>query len=134
LSAWINFAICDSRGAGLEYQFSRETTRDLGGHQVRINFNGSACGFRRTAFGERQTQAPTARQIFTEIPWLQPELDRLGLAASTPQPFLMAVRGAALVAALGQRPDYNPGLGSGDGAGGAGGTGRSKRNPIERDP
>lgn len=72
-------------GAGLDYQFSRETTRDLGGHLVRVNLNGSARGFRLSAYGERQTQAPTARRIFTEIPWLQPMLDRLGVAASTPQ-------------------------------------------------
>jgi hypothetical protein len=66
-------------GAGLDYQFSRETTRDLGGHLVRVNLNGSAGGFRLSGFGERQTQAPTARQIVTEVPWLQPMLDRLGL-------------------------------------------------------
>ncbi len=88
-------------GAGLDYQFSRETTRDLGGHLVRVNLNGSGRGFRVSAFGERQTQAPTARQIFTEVPWLQPMLDRLGLAASTPQQLAELLRTNAELAAYG---------------------------------
>ena len=88
-------------GAGAEYQFSRETTRDLGGHLVRVNLSGAAGGFRLSGFGERQTQAPTARQIFTEIPWLQPMLDRLGLAASTPQQLADLLRTNAELSAYG---------------------------------
>ena len=72
-------------GFDVDYQFSRETTRDLGGHLVRASLNGAAGGFRVSGFGERQSHAPTARQIFTEVPWLQPTLDRLGLVADTPQ-------------------------------------------------
>jgi hypothetical protein len=71
-------------GASVEYQFARETARDLGGHLLRASLNGSARGFRVSGFVERQTQAPTASRIFTEVPWLQPMLDRLGLAANTP--------------------------------------------------
>lgn len=72
-------------GLDVDYQFSRETTRDLGGHLVRASLHGDAGGVRLSIFGERQTQAPTARQILTDLPWLQSMLDRLGLAAETPQ-------------------------------------------------
>ena len=88
-------------GAGADYQFSRETTRDLGGHLFRVNLNGSAGGFRMSAFGERQTQAPTARQILTDIPWLEPMLDRLGLAANTPQQLADLLRTNAELSAYG---------------------------------
>ncbi len=88
-------------GLGLDYQFSRETTRNLGGHLVRASVNGSARGVRLSMFGERQTQAPTARQIFTDIPWLQPVLDRLGLAAGTPQQIAELLRTNAELSAYG---------------------------------
>jgi cell division septation protein DedD len=88
-------------GAGVDYQFSRETERDLGGHLFRVNLSGAARGFRLSGFGERQTQAPTARQIFTEIPWLQPMLDRLGLAANTPQQLADLLRANAELSAHG---------------------------------
>jgi cell division septation protein DedD len=88
-------------GAGVDYQFSRETTRNLGGHLFRVNLNGSAGGFRLSGFGERQTQAPTARQIFTEVRWLQPMLDRLGLAANTPQQLADLLRTNAELSAYG---------------------------------
>jgi len=88
-------------GAGVDYQFSRETERDLGGHLFRLNLNGVVRGFRLSGFGERQTQAPTARQIVTEIPWLQPMLDRLGLAANTPQQLADLLRTNAELSAYG---------------------------------
>jgi len=88
-------------GAGVDYQFSRETERDLGGHLLRVNLNGAAGGFRLSGFGERQTQAPTARQIFTDVPWLQPMLDRLGLAANTPQELADLLRTNAELSAYG---------------------------------
>lgn len=88
-------------GFGLDYQFARETTRDLGGHLVRATVNGTARGFRFTLFGERQTHAPTAGQILTDIPWLQPMLDRLGLAAATPQQLAELLRTNAELAAYG---------------------------------
>ena len=87
--------------AAFDYQFSRETARDLGGHLFRVNLNASAGGFRASAYGERQTQAPTARYIFTEIPWLQPMLDRLGLAASSPQQIAELLRTNAELSAFG---------------------------------
>ena len=88
-------------GAGSDYQFSRETVRELGGHLFRANLNGSARGFRLSGFAERQTQAPTARRILTEIPWLQPMLDRLGLAANTPQQLADLLRTNAELSAYG---------------------------------
>ncbi|MGH9371866.1 MAG: carboxypeptidase regulatory-like domain-containing protein, partial [Vicinamibacterales bacterium] len=88
-------------GAGADYQFSRETARDLGGQLFRVNLNGSARGFRLSGFAERQTQVPTARQILTEIPWLQPMLDRLGLAANTPQQLADLLRTNAELSAYG---------------------------------
>lgn len=88
-------------GAGLDYQFSRETTRNLAGHLVRGNLNASAGGFRLALHGERQTHAPTATQILTEVAWLQPTLDRLGLAAGTPQQLADLMRTNAELAAYG---------------------------------
>ena len=88
-------------GLSLDYQFSRETTRDLGGHLVRGNISGNAGGYRFLAFGERQTQAPTARQIFADVPALQPILDRLGLSASTPQQLADLLRTNAELSAYG---------------------------------
>jgi len=88
-------------GAGVDYQFSRETERDLGGHLFRVNLSGAIGAFRLSGFGERQTQAPTARQIFTEIPWLQPLLDRLGLTANTPQQLADLLRTNAELSAYG---------------------------------
>lgn len=88
-------------GAGFDYHFSRETTRDLGGHLLRANLNASAGGFRVSAFGERETEAPTARQIYTDVPWLQPMLDRLGLSASTPTQIADLLKTNAELAAFG---------------------------------
>ena len=88
-------------GASLDYQFARERTRELGGHLVRVNVNGSVRGFRASAFAERQTHAPAARHIVTEIPWLQPMLDRLGLAAGSPHQLAELLRTNAELAAYG---------------------------------
>jgi hypothetical protein len=88
-------------GVNIDYQFSRETTRDLGGHLVRTNVNGTARGFRLSVFGERQTHAPTARQILTDVRWLQPMLDRLGLAAGTPEQLADLLRTNAELSAYG---------------------------------
>ena len=88
-------------GFGVDYQFARETTRDLGGHLVRANVNGAARGFRFSLFGERQTHAPTAGQILTDVPWLQPMLDRLGLAATSPQQLAELLRTNAELSAYG---------------------------------
>ncbi|HEY7502397.1 MAG TPA: carboxypeptidase regulatory-like domain-containing protein [Vicinamibacterales bacterium] len=88
-------------GFDMGYQFSRETTRDLGGHLVRASVNAAAGGYRFSVSGERQTQAPTARQILTEVPWLQPMLDRLGLAADTPQQLADLLRTNAELSAYG---------------------------------
>jgi hypothetical protein len=88
-------------GLDLDYQFSRETTRDLGGHLLRANLHGNTRGFRFTFFGERQTQAPTVRQILTEVSWLRPMLDRLGLVAGTPQQLADLLRTNAELSAYG---------------------------------
>jgi cell division septation protein DedD len=88
-------------GFGTDYQFSRETTRDLAGHLVSANFNAGAGGFRFSVNGERQTHAPTVRQIFTEVSWLQPMLDRIGLAANTPQQLADLLRTNAELSAFG---------------------------------
>jgi cell division septation protein DedD len=88
-------------GLGVDYQFSRETARELGGHLFRANANGSRRGFRLSVFAERQTQTPTVTQILTEASWLQPMLDRLGLAADTPQQLADLVRTNAELSAFG---------------------------------
>jgi hypothetical protein len=88
-------------GFGADYQFSRETTRNLAGHLFRANLNAGARGFRFSVNGERQTHAPTVRQIFTDAPWLQPMLDRLGLAAGTPQQLANLMRTNAELAGYG---------------------------------
>ena len=61
---------------------------------------------RRAAFdcprlASGRSHAPTARQIFTEVPWLQPMLDRLGLAADTPQQIADLLRTNAELSAYG---------------------------------
>ena len=88
-------------GLDIDYQFARETTRDLGGHLLRANVHGEARGVHLSVFGERQTQAPTARQILTDVPWLQSMLDRLGLAAETPQQLADLLRTNAELSAYG---------------------------------
>src|SRR6185295_671108 len=88
-------------GAGFDYHFSRETTRDLGGHLLRVNLNASAGGFRASGFAERQTEAPTVRQVYTDVPWLQPMLNRLGLAASSPAQIADLLRTNAELASFG---------------------------------
>ena len=88
-------------GLDVDYQFSRETTRNVGGHLLRANVHGSTRGFRFSVFGERQTQAPTVRQILTDISWLGPMLDRLGLVAGTPQQLADLLRTNAELSAYG---------------------------------
>ena len=88
-------------GLGLDYQFSKETNRDLAGHLLRASVNGAAGGVRFSAFGERQTQAPTAGYILASVPWLQQMLDRLGLTASTPDQLAELLRVNAEIAAYG---------------------------------
>lgn len=88
-------------GVGADYQFSRETTRDLAGHLVRANLNAAASDFRFSLYGERQTHAPTVKKILTDLPWLQPMLDRLGLAANTPQQLADLLRTNAELSAYG---------------------------------
>lgn len=88
-------------GFGLDYQFSRETTRNLAGHLVRATVNASGGGFRASLHGERQTHVPTATQILTEVAWLQPMLDRLGLTAGTPQQLAELMRTNAELSAYG---------------------------------
>ena len=80
----------------------RETTRDLGGHLVRVNLNGSGRGFRLSGILASARLRPRRRgRFFTEVPWLQPMLDRLGLAASTPQQLAELLRTNAELSAYG---------------------------------
>lgn len=88
-------------GFGVDYQFSRETTRNLAGQLFRANLHGAVRDLRVSMFGERQTHAPTVREMLTEIPWLQPMLDRLGLAAGTPQQLADLLRTNAELSAYG---------------------------------
>jgi hypothetical protein len=88
-------------GADVDYQFSRETARDLAGHLVRAAVNGSSRAFHFSAHWERQTQAPTAGYILAQVPWLQQALDQLGISASTPEQLAELLRTNATLAAYG---------------------------------
>ncbi len=89
-------------GAGVDYQFSQgDGARSRRAPVSREPQRICAAAFALSAFGERQTQAPTARQILTEIPWLQPMLDRLGLAANSPQQLADLLRTNAELSAYG---------------------------------
>ena len=74
---------------------------------LRANVNGEARGVHLSVFGERQTQAPTARQILTDVPWLQSMLDRLGLAAETPQQLADLLRTNAELSATVTRTGFD---------------------------
>ena len=88
-------------GADFDYQFSRETARDLAGHLVRGAVNGTWRGFHLAAHLERQTQAPTAGYILARVPWIQQALDQLGITASTPEQLAELLRTNATLAAYG---------------------------------
>jgi hypothetical protein len=88
-------------GASAEYQFSRETNRNLGGHLVRLGTTGMARGFHYSLTAERQTQAPSVGFVLSEVPWLQQALETLGITAATPQDLSEALRTNAALAALG---------------------------------
>ena len=52
-------------GVGVDYQFSRETTRDLGGHLVRANLNGSAARLSRCPRLASARRRPRRRDRFS---------------------------------------------------------------------
>ena len=88
-------------GAGLDYQWSRETGQRVGGHLLRASLNGTRGRLYIGGSAERQTQAPTLSAAFFDQPALQRELDRLGIAASTPEQLAEVLRTNASLAALG---------------------------------
>ncbi len=88
-------------GAGVDYQWSKEVSADRSGHLLRGNLSASARGFSLALSAERQTQTPTVEAAFSEEPALQRELDRLGIAANTPEQLADVLRTNASLAALG---------------------------------
>jgi len=88
-------------GLGADYQFMRDADRDRAGHLVRATVRGGSGGFQLWAMAERQTQAPTTGYILSQVPLLQETLDRMGIAASSPQQIAELLRTNAGLAALG---------------------------------
>ena len=70
---------------------------------VRANLNGAAGGFRLLDVRRASDPGPDGATDLTEIPWLQPMLDRLGLAADTPQQLADLLRTNAELSAYGIR-------------------------------
>lgn len=94
-------------GAGIDYQWSREPDRDQSGHLVRASLSVSRLGFSAALSAERQTQTPTLAAVFSEEPALQRELDRLGIAATTPEQLAEVLRTNASLSALGYASSVN---------------------------
>ena len=72
-------------GAQGQYQFSKTTHQDAGGHQYRVSVSTGAGPVAFSAFGEQQTQAPTLSFLLTQTPGLQQALDLLGVQATSIQ-------------------------------------------------
>jgi hypothetical protein len=68
-----------------QYQFSRITKQDTGGHQFRAStrFGGGSVSF--SAFAERQTQAPTLGFVLNQSQGLSQALELLGMNATSIQ-------------------------------------------------
>ena len=72
-------------GAQGQYQFSRASRQDVGGHQYRASVRGGAGPFSVSAFAEMQTQAPTLSFILDQARGLEQALAILGVQATTIQ-------------------------------------------------
>ncbi len=88
-------------GAGLDFQWSRDNGQRKAGQLVRASVNGRRGRLYVSGSAERQTQALTLAAVYAEQPTLQRELDRLGIAASTPEQLAEALRTNASLANLG---------------------------------
>jgi hypothetical protein len=88
-------------GAGMEYQFSRETKQDLAGHLIRASFAGAWKGVQFSIGAERQTHAPTAGYVIAQVPWLEEAVNRLGVTANTSTELAELLRTNAALSALG---------------------------------
>jgi hypothetical protein len=88
-------------GLGGDYQFTRDADRDRAGHLVRATVRGGSGRFQLWGMAERQTQAPTTGYILSQVPQLQETLDRMGIAASSPQQIAELLQTNAGLAALG---------------------------------
>lgn len=88
-------------GAGVDYQWSRDSGQDKAGHLLRASASATRGRLQVSGSVERQTQAPTLAAVYAEQPALQRELDRLGIAASTPEQLAEVLRTNASLANLG---------------------------------
>jgi len=100
LPTGVTFA-AGSVGAGLDYQWSRDSGEPRAGHLVRGSANGTGGRLHVSGSIERQTQAPTLAAVYAEHPTLQRELDRLGIVANTPEQLAEVLRTNASLATLG---------------------------------
>lgn len=96
-------------GAGFQYQFSKVSASLSPGQDLRGNVR---LGWKRSqlsAFVERQTEALTVSALFSQIPSLQLELQRLGITAVDPSQLMGLMQDNAFLVALGlsQQPTLN---------------------------
>jgi hypothetical protein len=91
-------------GTGFQYQYSHNSQGYAAGQDFRQNFRASRGGLSVSAYAQHQTQAIAVESIFSQIPGLQPELDRLGLGASTPEQVQALLQDSTFLLGLGLSP------------------------------
>ncbi|MFY9559839.1 MAG: carboxypeptidase regulatory-like domain-containing protein [Terriglobales bacterium] len=88
-------------GAGFLYQFAKTSGSFSPGQDLRGNARLSWSGWQLTGFVERQTEALTVSSLYSHIPALQIELQRLGLTAIEPSQLSALLQDNAFLVALG---------------------------------
>ena len=88
-------------GVGLRYQPSFGRQHDAGGDLWRLSGRWAAGALSLSAFAEHQTQVLGTGRLVSAVPGLQQALDRLGLAATSPEAVSALLRDTSVLAALG---------------------------------
>ena len=88
-------------GAGFQYQLAKTSGSFTPGQDVRGTAHLGWTAFRLSGFVDRQTQALTVSSLYSQIPLLQVELQRLGLTAIDPAQLAALLQDNAFLLALG---------------------------------
>jgi hypothetical protein len=96
----VNFDV-KNFGAGFEYQLARTSGSLAPGQDFRGTTRISRGALQVTAFVERQTEALSVSSLYSQIPTLQAELQRLGLTAIQPSQLMTLLQDDAFLLALG---------------------------------
>jgi hypothetical protein len=88
-------------GAGFQYREALNNSQGGNGRGFRTNVSGSTRQWELSAYVDRQTQTPTVTTLYSSIPGLQDTLDRLGIAATSPEQVSDLLRNDAVLLALG---------------------------------